>query len=141
MMLQSCVSVLVFVFFFFFKQKTAYEMRISDWSSDVCSSDLTRTPGRGSVAGGAAGDGGRGRARNAVAGPPVRPSGTLAELQTGVDHLLSALDAGDEILVDRLGRGNKGSHVGLVHRDTARPELVQPAIGIALRRESVGQDV
>src|SRR3546814_449560 len=28
-------------FFFFFKQKTAYEMRISDWSSDVCSSDLS----------------------------------------------------------------------------------------------------
>src|SRR3546814_2332335 len=32
--------VLYFSFFFFFKQKTAYEMRISDWSSDVCSSDL-----------------------------------------------------------------------------------------------------
>src|SRR3546814_5067650 len=31
------------VFFFFFKQKTAYEMRISDWSSDVCSSDLPNT--------------------------------------------------------------------------------------------------
>src|SRR3546814_7644461 len=30
------------VFFFFFKQKTAYEMRISDWSSDVCSSDLAK---------------------------------------------------------------------------------------------------
>src|SRR3546814_5956282 len=29
--------------FFLFKQKTAYEMRISDWSSDVCSSDLNRT--------------------------------------------------------------------------------------------------
>src|SRR3546814_11207553 len=29
-----------YLFFFFFKQKTAYEMRISDWSSDVCSSDL-----------------------------------------------------------------------------------------------------
>src|SRR3546814_3736765 len=28
------------IFFFFFKQKTAYELRISDWSSDVCSSDL-----------------------------------------------------------------------------------------------------
>src|SRR3546814_7275475 len=28
--------------FFFFKQKTAYEMRISDWSSDLCSSDLHR---------------------------------------------------------------------------------------------------
>src|SRR3546814_3728581 len=32
-------------FFFFFKQKTAYEMRISDWSSDVCSSDLPVEPG------------------------------------------------------------------------------------------------
>src|SRR3546814_10301892 len=31
-----------FVCIFFFKQKTAYEMRISDWSSDVCSSDLGR---------------------------------------------------------------------------------------------------
>src|SRR3546814_6712099 len=31
-------------FFFFFKQKTAYEMRISDWSSDVCSSDLRGEP-------------------------------------------------------------------------------------------------
>src|SRR3546814_9883847 len=30
------------MFFFFFKQKTAYEMRISDWSSDVCSSDLAK---------------------------------------------------------------------------------------------------
>src|SRR3546814_10941297 len=33
-----------FVFVFFFKQKTAYEMRISDWSSDVCSSDLRALP-------------------------------------------------------------------------------------------------
>src|SRR3546814_8445223 len=33
-------SDLCIVFFIFFKQKTAYEMRISDWSSDVCSSDL-----------------------------------------------------------------------------------------------------
>src|SRR3546814_2216311 len=32
------------IFVFFFKQKTAYEMRISDWSSDVCSSDLVREP-------------------------------------------------------------------------------------------------
>src|SRR3546814_1682567 len=34
------LSFVVLSFFFFFKQKTAYEMRISDWSSDVCSSDL-----------------------------------------------------------------------------------------------------
>src|SRR3546814_8093545 len=36
------VSSLIFIIFLFFKQKTAYEMRISDWSSDVCSSDLNR---------------------------------------------------------------------------------------------------
>src|SRR3546814_8655400 len=35
----------IFFVFFFFKQKTAYEMRISDWSSDVCSSDLGRCGG------------------------------------------------------------------------------------------------
>src|SRR3546814_5893588 len=41
------------VVLFFFKQKTAYEMRISDWSSDVCSSDLTRrTRGEAWVGGG-----------------------------------------------------------------------------------------
>src|SRR3546814_2442818 len=34
------MDVLVQCYIFFFKQKTAYEMRISDWSSDVCSSDL-----------------------------------------------------------------------------------------------------
>src|SRR3546814_2318796 len=34
------VAVVLFLCLFFFKQKTAYEMRISDWSSDVCSSDL-----------------------------------------------------------------------------------------------------
>src|SRR3546814_1217630 len=35
---RSCISCMIF----FFKQKTAYEVRISDWSSDVCSSDLLR---------------------------------------------------------------------------------------------------
>src|SRR3546814_3468917 len=34
---------MLYFLFFFFKQKTAYEMRISDWSSDVCSSDLFRS--------------------------------------------------------------------------------------------------
>src|SRR3546814_4011644 len=37
----ASVLVELLLFFFFFKQKTAYEMRISDWSSDVCSSDLS----------------------------------------------------------------------------------------------------
>src|SRR3546814_6141518 len=39
-------SMIVFFCFFFFKQKTAYEMRISDWSSDVCSSDLAALKAR-----------------------------------------------------------------------------------------------
>src|SRR3546814_10673378 len=46
-MMRVCVSIcvggtftIVDVYIFFLKQKTAYEMRISDWSSDVCSSDL-----------------------------------------------------------------------------------------------------
>src|SRR3546814_7416319 len=39
-MLICILYVLLLFLFFFFKQKTAYEMRISDWSSDVCSSDL-----------------------------------------------------------------------------------------------------
>src|SRR3546814_783311 len=39
----SCICCDFFCVFFFFKQKTAYEMRISDWSSDVCSSDLLMT--------------------------------------------------------------------------------------------------
>src|SRR3546814_5478945 len=50
------------MYFFFFKQKTAYEMRISDWSSDVCSSDLVeRREQRG------------GRHRPAVQGNAVAP--------------------------------------------------------------------
>src|SRR3546814_5436374 len=44
---RTCADLVLDLFFcgfFFFKQKTAYEMRISDWSSDVCSSDLSRLP-------------------------------------------------------------------------------------------------
>src|SRR3546814_7682683 len=58
------------VYFFFFKQKTAYELRISDWSSDVCSSDLRQ----GTRAGGHR----RGRARprhpRPAAGDQPRPA-------------------------------------------------------------------
>src|SRR3546814_5087075 len=42
MFVSSC---LLSIIVFFFKQKTAYEMRISDWSSDVCSSDLKAAGG------------------------------------------------------------------------------------------------
>src|SRR3546814_4208594 len=85
-------------FIFFFKQKTAYEMRISDWSSDVCSSDLAggagrsaderasqlrdpRRPadaarqGRGVRGGARAPEGARGRSGHPVA-PAARRAGT-----------------------------------------------------------------
>src|SRR3546814_7516241 len=44
---------MLFIYFFFFKQKTAYEMRISDWSSDVCSSDLPSAAPAGAAKGNA----------------------------------------------------------------------------------------
>src|SRR3546814_211527 len=43
------IAFVYFLCFFFFKQKTAYEMRISDWSSDVCSSDLAVERGKRSA--------------------------------------------------------------------------------------------
>src|SRR3546814_5004672 len=54
MYISDVLSVLCF---FFFKQKTAYEMRISDWSSDVCSSDLHSLPYVGGQKIGTAGQG------------------------------------------------------------------------------------
>src|SRR3546814_9971823 len=63
------VFVVFLCWFFFFKQKTAYEMRISDWSSDVCSSDLA-------AVGGEWFDGLRGvERRGAGAGPRQRAAG------------------------------------------------------------------
>src|SRR3546814_1038045 len=44
LVVMFCLCFLLYLFFVFFKQKTAYEMRISDWSSDVCSSDLGGHP-------------------------------------------------------------------------------------------------
>src|SRR3546814_18381416 len=52
---------MMILFFFFFKQKTAYEMRISDWSSDVCSSDLDARLGEEELRQGA------GKIRSAIA--------------------------------------------------------------------------
>src|SRR3546814_1305007 len=73
--------------FFFFKQKTAYEMRISDWSSDVCSSDLAEI---------AAGhDPGLGLALAPV--DALQPGGDLGRLRRAghVGQLAPALAAAD----------------------------------------------
>src|SRR3546814_3628691 len=64
--------------FFFFKQKTAYEMRISDWSSDVCSSDLFPR----NSAGASAPDAPRTESRPTPRGAaPARPRRTAAEAE------------------------------------------------------------
>src|SRR3546814_9247900 len=63
--------------FFFFKQKTAYELRISDWSSDVCSSDLNLSPQVGR----------RGPVHGAAVTHPERPGLRLVRPQ-GRDHAL-----------------------------------------------------
>src|SRR3546814_7204241 len=63
----SCV-----LLFFFFKQKTAYEMRISDWSSDVCSSDLCCARAAASAT--------RSCWRPSASTPPTPPSGTAASV-------------------------------------------------------------
>src|SRR3546814_9473551 len=77
---------------FFFKQKTAYEMRISDWSSDVCSSDLLyalhEVARHGRYRCGGQGRGGQGswRGRNWLQGGAAAGSGTWQRQQ--VQHHL-----------------------------------------------------
>src|SRR3546814_998683 len=78
---------------FFFKQKTAYEMRISDWSSDVCSSDLAPAP-VGAIA----------DRRHAAIDAAVLPFDALADghrhgalLRPGVALLLAFVQAVDEL--------------------------------------------
>src|SRR3546814_8258989 len=84
------------MFFFFFKQKTAYEMRISDWSSDVCSSDL---------------HGGRlqGGDRRFLHGGPGQPP-----MQTGDEQGPEGADAG------RLHRGGDAEEDDAKHQDDQR---------------------
>src|SRR3546814_7400058 len=84
-LISSCCEVYVYflyvVVIFFFKQKTAYEMRISDWSSDVCSSDLAAPPARDDVVE---------RLRVIVAGIDAAGAAKLhAVVRAGVDQLRS----------------------------------------------------
>src|SRR3546814_1845489 len=82
------------ILFFFFKQKTAYEMRISDWSSDVCSSDLRLHEVRrlcaavGVAVGGCGWQGGKCRPRRVVLLPRSADGAECAH--GGRDRLLRA---------------------------------------------------
>src|SRR3546814_13654852 len=92
-----------FYFVFFFKQKTAYEMRISDWSSDVCSSDLNLARRIGRPIDGALDDTLLDRLPGAnIYGPvaPVDTTGTLALAAANADF--SIAEAGV-----RLARANR----------------------------------
>src|SRR3546814_1513967 len=117
--------------FFFFKQKTAYEMRISDWSSDVCSSDLLE----------------RDRPGQDVRQPPVvvDPHHLVnlwaAEVAVDDEHALAGRDArqpqadGDRgLALMRYGRGDQDHprHPALVPQ---RQQGAQPLKGVADLRQ------
>src|SRR3546814_7449366 len=91
--------------YLFFKQKTAYEMRISDWSSDVCSSDLQHRHDAAAQ--------GQGRAAPAQGGPrrPVRDAqgGAAREAGRGAEILSRRLGGGP-----RLRRARPGGHGGMI---------------------------
>src|SRR3546814_4096074 len=97
-----------FCCFFFFKQKTAYEMRISDWSSDVCSSDLQAADGV------ALGEG---------------DQGAKADLlqRRGEEH--SAIEAGGNAVVQHLARRADLLSVALEARRWLRIELGRASCG------------
>src|SRR3546814_2734661 len=90
------------LFVFFCKQKTAYEMRISDWSSDVCSSDLILgvRAGRHRV------HAGRMRARGEVV--DQRRGGVLHDHEAGIGAVLVAGEEGRQAVV---GGGDRKSVV------------------------------
>src|SRR3546814_5340710 len=132
--LLSCWMCSVLLFVFFFKQKTAYEMRISDWSSDVCSSDLDSRPARSQ------GDRRRGvqlgRRAGAAGRDPV--SGTRAAARADGDN------AERRRARDRLGgparRRYAGERAEAADRDPAWPRLsVDGDGGVRSEERRVGQ--
>src|SRR3546814_1271375 len=91
--------------FFFFKQKTAYEMRISDWSSDVCSSDLKKASEEADKKG-------YKRAKREVSAPqiPVRRAPQLApDAPKTMDEALDRAVRDEEV---KIGRASCRERVG-----------------------------
>src|SRR3546814_4100641 len=113
------------IMFFFFKQKTAYEMRISDWISDVCSSDL-QSRGTGNArdvvhpcrAARHAGDRGS-RPRHRIRGK-TRQSG---ELSRGLGSRYRRVQIGDRLFHGRSHRRRKGETLRLVRSEEHTSEL------------------
>src|SRR3546814_18553360 len=116
-------------FFFFCKQKTAYEMRISDWSSDVCSSDLARfrRAGEGAVGSQTVA---RPAARDAAkhdAHPRVRRS-YVPRAAAGQDQLLHEVYGRGRDL-GRLDDGDRPDRYGFPELSPARQRSEERRIG------------
>src|SRR3546814_2404778 len=113
---------IMFCIFFFFKQKTAYEMRISDWSSDVCSSDLIGRAGNmgvGRIAQGRAGHFALGRFGNQV----YAAADTAATRRRAVQERARAIDdlhRGKEFGRHQLARGDA---IEAVEADVVRRQV------------------
>src|SRR3546814_3852854 len=112
---DMCILFSCILCFFFFKQKTAYEMRISDWSSDVCSSDLW---GYGQI------------------WSPLLALGTAAlvlllclgprDLTEDVHDLLAAREAGDIARVQQIARNlQRGPQPDASHRSLMGTLFIQ----------------
>src|SRR3546814_895008 len=112
----------VLVGFFFFKQKTAYEMRISDWSSDVCSSDLASV-GSGSRSG---------RVRDRSARVGIRPPDRDHPRLPGLRHLAHELDVDETVLQTRTAHLNVIGELEAVLERAARDAAVQVAHPLVL---------
>src|SRR3546814_4641271 len=97
--------------FFFFKQKTAYEMRISDWSSDVCSSDL---------------------ATNVIAHPLV-----TGIAQLGFDHQAFLGDSAEGIAAEKAGIAKPGVPLVTMRYAEGVARRIAAEIGRASCRERV----
>src|SRR3546814_14534906 len=93
------------MFFFFFKQKTAYEMRISDWSSDVCSSDLQATDEAELLADDGEHEVGVGFGQEAALGPAGAQPGARHTAGGDADEGLDGLVAGVAGLI-QIGRAS-----------------------------------
>src|SRR3546814_3610287 len=128
-----CVIGFRVVGFFFFKQKTAYEMRISDWSSDVCSSDLALALGsRGLGLVGGEHDlarGGARRGRQAARDHLALGFGVERRMQKLVERVgieaADRLGLGDEPLVHHVDGDLQGRRRGALAG--ARLQLVERA--------------
>src|SRR3546814_4838052 len=94
--------------FFFFKQKTAYELRISDWSSDVCSSDLGLAHHDRDLA--------------------ARVADSRRPPFAAVDDIIVAVALDPRLDIGRVGRGDRGLGPPKGRTDLAIHDRLQPAL-------------